>query len=104
MSFTLPDLPYSYDALAPYMSHETLEYHHDKHHAGYLKKLEKAIGGTPLADRPLEEIVRTSEGSTFNNAAQVWNHSFFWKCLKPAGGGRPSGCGRRSSWPAWRWP
>jgi Fe-Mn family superoxide dismutase len=91
MKFNLDPLPYPKDALEPHISAETLEYHYGKHHAGYLKKLEKAIGGTPLAERSLEEIVRTSDGSTFNNAAQVWNHGFYWRCMKPTGGGTPSG-------------
>lgn len=91
MQFVLEPLPYAKDALEPHLSAETLDYHHGKHHAGYVKKLEKAIGGTPLAERSLEEIVRTSEGSTFNNAAQMWNHGFYWRCMRPRGGGKPSG-------------
>lgn len=91
MSFELPKLPYSNDALAPHMSAETLEFHHGKHHAGYVAKLNAGIEGTPFAGKSLEEIIKTAEGGTFNNAAQHWNHSFFWKCLKPQGGGKPTG-------------
>jgi Fe-Mn family superoxide dismutase len=91
MSFSLPELPYSKDALAPYMSAETLDFHHGKHHATYIAKLNEAIQGTPSAGKSLEEIIMSSQGGVFNNAAQVWNHSFFWKCLKPNGGGRPQG-------------
>jgi len=91
MKFALDPLPYPKSALAPHISAETLEFHYEKHHKGYLQKLEKAIGNGPMADLPLEEIVRTSEGSVFNNAAQVWNHAFYWKCMSPKGGGQPRG-------------
>ncbi|MFO7563634.1 MAG: superoxide dismutase [Enhygromyxa sp.] len=91
MPFELPPLPYAKDALAPYMSAETLEYHYGKHHAGYVAKLNAGIEGTQWADKSLEEIIRGSEGGLFNNAAQTWNHSFFWNCLKPGGGGQPGG-------------
>lgn len=85
----LPDLPYSLDALEPYISKETLKYHHGKHHAGYIKKLNNAIEGTEYSDKSLEQIIATAEGSVFNNAAQVWNHTFYWQCLGPAAAAEP---------------
>ncbi len=91
MDFTVPPLPYSKDALAPAMSQETLEYHYEKHHKGYMAKLKAALEGKPEAQKSLEEVVREVSGGTFNNAAQVWNHDFFWKSMKPNGGGAPSG-------------
>jgi superoxide dismutase, Fe-Mn family len=92
MAFTLPDLPYAKDALAPYLSQETLEYHHDKHHNAYVTNLNGLIDGTDNASKSLEEIVLSAEqGPLFNNAAQVWNHTFYWSCMKPGGGGTPSG-------------
>ncbi len=91
MAIELPELPYSKDALAPHISAETLDYHYGKHHAGYVKKLNNAIEGTPMAEKSLEEIVKNSDGGTFNNAAQVWNHTFYWNSLSPDGGGEPSG-------------
>jgi Fe-Mn family superoxide dismutase len=91
MRFALPPLPYPKSALEPFMSRETIEYHYEKHHRGYLTKLEAAIAGTPEAERSLEDLVRSSEGSVFNNAAQVWNHTFFWNCMEPGGGGEPGG-------------
>jgi len=91
MAITLPELPYSKDALAPHISAQTLEFHYGKHHAGYVTKLNAAIEGTDLADKSLEEIVTSSEGGVFNNAAQVWNHTFYWNSLSPNGGGAPSG-------------
>ncbi len=91
MAFTLPELPYARDALLPHISAETLEYHHGKHHNAYVANLNGLIEGTELAGKSLEEIVMASDGGTFNNAAQVWNHSFYWKCMKPGGGGSPSG-------------
>ena len=91
MSFTLPELPYAKDALAPHLSAETLEFHHGKHHAAYVNNLNNMIAGTEFADMSLEEIIRKSQGGMFNNAAQVWNHTFYWNCLKPNGGGEPSG-------------
>ncbi len=91
MAITLPDLPYSKDALAPHISTETLEYHYGKHHAGYVTKLNDAIKGTPMAEKSLEDIIKTSEGGVFNNAAQVWNHTFYWNSLSPNGGGEPTG-------------
>ncbi len=91
MAFSLPDLPYAKDALAPYLSQETLEYHHDKHHNAYVTNLNGLIEGTEHAGRSLEEIILAAEGPLFNNAAQVWNHTFYWNCMKPGGGGAPSG-------------
>ena len=91
MAIELPQLPYSTDALAPHISPETLEFHYGKHHAGYVKKLNAAIEGTPMAEKSLEEIVKTSEGGVFNNAAQIWNHTFYWNSLSPNGGGEPTG-------------
>ncbi len=92
MAFELPPLPYAKDALASKgVSQETLEYHHDKHHAAYVTNLNKAIEGTPNADKSLEEIILSSEGGVFNNAAQIWNHTFFWNSMSPTGGGAPSG-------------
>jgi superoxide dismutase, Fe-Mn family len=91
MAFTLPDLPYAKDALAPYLSQETLEYHHDKHHNAYVTNLNGLIEGTDHAGRSLEEIILVADGPLFNNAAQVWNHTFYWNCMKPGGGGAPSG-------------
>ncbi len=91
MPFTLPNLPYPKDALAPHMSAETMEYHHGKHHNAYVTNLNKLLEGKPEANKSLEEIIMSSEGGVFNNAAQVWNHTFFWSCLKPNGGGQPTG-------------
>jgi len=94
MTFVLPELPYAKDALAPYLSSETLEYHHGKHHNAYVTNLNGLLEG-PDAElstlEDLEKIIRSAEGGVFNNAAQVWNHSFYWKCMKPGGGGRPDG-------------
>ena len=91
MQHTLPDLPFAMDALAPHYSKETLEYHHGKHHKAYVDNLNKLQEGTEFADKPLEDIVKTSNGGIYNNAAQHWNHSFFWNCMKVAGGGEPTG-------------
>lgn len=91
MTFELPPLPYAKNALAPHISAETLELHHGKHHAAYVKKLNELVAGTGDAGKPLDELIRTSEGPIFNNAAQHWNHSFYWHCLSPKGGGAPSG-------------
>lgn len=91
MPFELPPLPYAKDALAPHMSAETLEYHYGKHHAGYVAKLNAGVEGTKWADKSLEEIIRGADGGLFNNAAQTWNHTFFWNCLSPKGGGEPTG-------------
>lgn len=91
MAFELPPLPYAHDALAPHMSKETLEFHHDKHHKTYVDNLNKLVPGTEFEKMDLETIVTKSSGGIFNNAAQVWNHTFFWNCLSPKGGGEPSG-------------
>ena len=96
MSVTLPLLPYAKDALAPYISSNTLEFHYGKHHQAYVDNLNKLIAGTDLAEKSLENIIKIAAGDTakagiFNNAAQVWNHSFYWQCLKKAGGGAPTG-------------
>ena len=92
MEHTLPPLPYSHDALAPHMSRETLEYHHDKHHNAYVTQLNNLQKGTEFESLSLEEIIKkASPGPIYNNAAQIWNHTFFWNCLKPGGGGEPKG-------------
>jgi Fe-Mn family superoxide dismutase len=91
MAFTLPDLPYAKGALAPFLSEETLEYHYGKHHNAYVTNLNGLVEGTDLAGKSLEDIILAGDGGVFNNAAQVWNHSFYWKCMKPGGGGEPAG-------------
>jgi len=91
MPFTLPELPYSKDALSPHISTETLEYHYGKHHQGYVNKLNAAIKDTPDSSKSLEEIIKTTSGGLFNNAAQVWNHTFYWNSLNPDGGREPTG-------------
>ena len=91
MAIELPPLPYDRTALEPHISGETIDFHYGKHHKTYVDNLNKQIDGTEFADKPLEEIVRTSSGGMFNNAAQVWNHTFYWNCLAPKGGGEPSG-------------
>ncbi len=91
MAFTLPPLPYDKTALAPHISAETLEFHHGKHHQAYVTNLNKLLEGKPEASKSLEEIILSSEAGVFNNAAQVWNHTFYWSSLKPNGGGQPSG-------------
>lgn len=91
MDISLPALPFAKDALQPHISAETLEYHYEKHHNTYVVKLKALIEGTELANKSLEEIVKSSEGPIFNNAAQVWNHTFYWNSLSPNGGGQPSG-------------
>lgn len=96
MAFELPALPYPADALKPYMSAETFSFHHGKHHAAYVANLNKLIEGTDLANKSLEEIIKATFGDPdkvgiFNNAAQVWNHTFFWESMKPGGGGAPTG-------------
>jgi len=91
MAFELPALPYAQDALAPHISAETLEYHYGKHHRAYVDKLNGLAEGTELAGKTLEEVVKSSEGGVFNNAAQIWNHTFYWNCLSPNGGGEPGG-------------
>ncbi|MGV3740151.1 MAG: superoxide dismutase [Gammaproteobacteria bacterium] len=91
MVFKLPELPYAKDALAPHISQETLEYHYGKHHNAYVTNLNKLIVDTPFANQSLEKIITESTGGIFNNAAQTWNHTFYWHCLSPQGGGEPSG-------------
>lgn len=91
MPFTLPPLPYAMDALAPHISKETLEYHYGKHHNAYVTNLNKLVTDTEFADMSLEDVIKKSSGSIFNNAAQVWNHTFYWHCLSPNGGDEPSG-------------
>ena len=90
MAIELPQLPWAKDALAPHISAETLDYHYGKHHAAYVNNLNAAIKGTELESKSLEEIVKLG-GATFNNAAQVWNHTFYWHSMKPKGGGEPTG-------------
>ncbi len=91
MPIELPALPYARDALAPTISEETIDYHYGKHHQAYVTNLNKMIEGTDQASASLEEIIRNSEGGVFNNAAQVWNHTFYWNSLSPNGGGEPTG-------------
>ncbi|MEX0446662.1 superoxide dismutase [Fe] [Xenorhabdus sp. SGI246] len=91
MSFELPALPYAKDALEPHISAETLEYHYGKHHNAYVVNLNNLIKDTEFAGKSLEEIIKSSEGGIFNNAAQVWNHTFYWHSLSPNGGGEPTG-------------
>lgn len=91
MAFELPPLPYDKDALKPHISPETLSFHYEKHHAGYVKKLNDLVKGTELAAKSLEELLKKAEGPVFNNAAQIWNHTFYWKSMKPNGGGQPTG-------------
>ncbi len=91
MKHVLPALPYPVEALAPHCSRETLEFHHGKHHAAYVAKLNELISGTAHENSSLEDIVKTSDGAVFNNAAQTWNHTFFWHSMKPTGGGEPAG-------------
>lgn len=91
MEHKLPPLPYAMNALAPHISKETLEFHYGKHHQAYVTNLNNLIKGTEFEQASLEEIVKKASGGVFNNAAQVWNHSFFWNCMKPGGGGKASG-------------
>ena len=91
MAFELPPLPYAKNALAPTISEETVEYHYGKHHQAYVTNLNNLVKGSEFEAMGLEDIVRESSGGVFNNAAQVWNHTFYWNCLKPGGGGAPTG-------------
>ncbi len=91
MAIELPALPWAKDALAPHISEETINYHYGKHHNAYVTKLNAALPGTPQENQSLEEIVKSSSGGMFNNAAQVWNHTFYWNSMKPGGGGEPTG-------------
>jgi superoxide dismutase, Fe-Mn family len=91
MAFTLPPLPYAKDALAPHISAETLDFHYSKHHQAYVTNLNKLVEGKPEEKKSLEEIIKTGEAGLFNNAAQIWNHTFYWSSMKPKGGGQPTG-------------
>ena len=91
MAYELPKLPYDMDALQPYISKETLEYHYGKHHAAYVNNLNKLVGGTEFDGASLEDIVKNASGGIFNNGAQVWNHTFYWNCMSPEGNREPSG-------------
>lgn len=91
MAFTLPALPYALDALEPHISKETLEFHYGKHHQTYVTNLNNLVAGTEQESASLEDVVRSSSGGVFNNAAQVWNHTFYWNSLSPKGGGVPTG-------------
>ncbi len=91
MAIELPPLPYDLDALAPHISAETLEFHYGKHHAGYVSNLNGMLEGTELATADLETVVGSASGGMFNNAAQIWNHTFYWNSMSPSGGGEPTG-------------
>ncbi len=96
MAYELPDLPYAYTALEPHISKSTLEFHHDKHHAGYVSKFNAAVKGTDFDSQPIEVVITSiadspEQSGLFNNAAQAWNHTFYWESMKPDGGGQPSG-------------
>lgn len=91
MAFQLPELPYAMDALSPHISAETLEYHYGKHHNKYVETLNQLVDGTAHAEKTLEDLIKTTDGKIFNNAAQVWNHTFYWHCMSPNGGGAPKG-------------
>ena len=91
MAFNLPPLPYKMNALEPHISSETLEFHYGKHHQTYVNNLNGLVEGTDNASKSLEEIIMSSDGGLFNNAAQVWNHTFYWNCMGPNGGGNPTG-------------
>jgi superoxide dismutase, Fe-Mn family len=92
MAFTLPPLPFAIDSLAPHISKETLEFHHGKHHQAYVTKLNELVAADPkLEGKSLEDLIKTTTGPVFNQAAQVWNHTFYWHSMKPGGGGEPTG-------------
>jgi Fe-Mn family superoxide dismutase len=91
MAFSLPSLPYEKNALAPHLSAETLEFHYGKHHQAYVTNLNKLLEGKPEAGKSLEDVIASSDGPVFNNAAQIWNHTHFWHSMKPNGGGAPTG-------------
>ena len=91
MPIELPALPYDRTALEPHISGETIDFHYGKHHKAYVDNLNKMIAGTEFESMPLEDIIRKAQGGMYNNAAQVWNHTFYWNCLKPNGGGEPTG-------------
>lgn len=90
-NFELPPLPFAQDALSPHISAQTLSFHYGKHHQAYVDNLNKLRVGTPFEEAGLEEIIRKADGGLYNNAAQVWNHTFYWNCLSPQGGGQPTG-------------
>lgn len=89
--FTLPELPWKKDALVPMISEETIDYHYGKHHQAYVNNLNNLIKGTEFENKSLEEIIKTSQGGIFNNAAQVWNHTFYWECMTPSATEKPDG-------------
>jgi superoxide dismutase, Fe-Mn family len=96
MAYELPPLPYAYDALEPYVSKSTLEFHHDKHHAAYVNKYNEMVQGTEFESKPIEDVIKAIAGNPdkqgmFNNGAQAWNHTFYWNSMKPNGGGTPTG-------------
>ena len=91
MPLELPPLPYAKNALEPFISAQTIEFHYGKHHLAYVNNLNKLVPGTPFENKSLEDIIMTATGGIFNNGAQVWNHTFYWNCLKPNGGGTPTG-------------
>jgi Fe-Mn family superoxide dismutase len=91
MEYSLPALPYAKNALAPHLSEETLAFHYGKHHNAYVTNLNKLIKGTEFENAALEDIIKKASGGIYNNAAQIWNHTFFWNCMKPNGGGAPTG-------------
>lgn len=96
MTYELPPLPFDYTALEPHVSKSTLEFHHDKHHAAYVNKYNDMVKGTDMENKSIEEVIKatyndSSKSGIFNNAAQAWNHTFYWNCIKPSGGGKPSG-------------
>jgi Fe-Mn family superoxide dismutase len=91
MAFTQPALPYAKNALAPYLSEEQIEFHYGKHHAASFTNLNNLVAGKPEESKSLEDLIVAGSGGIFNNAAQAWNHTFYWNCMKPAGGGAPSG-------------
>ncbi len=102
MEHTLPALPYAIDALEPHYSKETLEFHHGKHHNAYVVNLNNLVKGTEFEDADLLNIITKSSGGVYNNAAQIWNHTFFWNCMKPNGGGEPTGALAAAIYPIWR--
>jgi Fe-Mn family superoxide dismutase len=91
MAFELPKLPYAMDGLEPFISKQTIEFHYGKHHQAYVNNLNNLVPGTEFENASLEEIVKKASGGIFNNGAQIWNHTFYWNCLKPNGGGLPTG-------------
>ncbi len=91
MAFELPALPYAMDALEPFISKRTIEFHYGKHHQAYVNNLNNLVPGTEFENAKLEDIIKKASGGIFNNGAQIWNHTFYWNCLKPKGGGTPEG-------------